>query len=1102
MIAATAWYYARQRTAMENAMTQELAAVAEVKVKQIVNWRSERLGDGRDLQSSPITRIARRVLSSGSVQAADRADLLDSMQKLEEAFLYTGAALVGVDGNIRLESTLTPSDPAHISELGKAAARRRDVELHDLYWDAKLDRPLMALTAPVEGVGAFVLTIDPDRFLYPFVSTWPVPSATAETVLVRRDGDGMVYLNGVREKPRSALLLSRPFRDVKYPQVNDLTSDGKFKVLDYRGVPVLGMMRRIPHSPWYLIAKIDASEVDAPAWRLAWEMGLIIALIALANAAGAGFVWRSQQLRVYREREEWLRDVANETPAYLWMTTPDGENSFINEPLAEFFGVNKDRLGKDWKMYFHPDDADRVFRKFLECVTTRCEFLDEHRLRRFDGEYRWFIGKGRPRFSPHGDFLGFAGSLFDITERNNAEQSARESTELVEGQNRVLALIAQGAPLPATLDLLVRVIEGLSPDMLASILLLDADGLHLRHGAAPNLPETYVRAIDGEPIGPVAGSCGTAAFRREPVIVEDIATDPLWEHYRDFALKHGLRACWSTPIFEQKIDEPRHVLGTFALYFSYPCLPTPRQRGLIEMATQTAAIAIVRSRETDALLASEERLRLATTAGSLGIWEWRIDAGRLIWSDELKEMFDLPKSDGDVSLESFVEAVYPEDRSCVKAALDAALAEHIDYDTEYRISLGDGSLRWIASHGRLQFGADGTALRMVGVARDITPAKRAQEEINRRQARLVEAQSIAHVGSYEWDVGTGKVYRSEELCRIFGVADAEFERTFEGYLERVHPEDRNFTKETILQALRDVKPFDFEERIVRPNGGVRVLRSQGQWLCDDAGTPVKLTGTCQDITDLKHAEQRLQAAYAALAEELKERTRTEKQVQALSARLINAQDEERARIARELHDDLGQQIAALSIGISNLRRQIPSEFSGVRVQAEQVREKLVQLAESIRRVSHDLHPAVLQYGTLDVALRAYCSEFGALAGIEVLFRSYGSFEGVPPATALCAYRVTQEALQNVAKHANTNEAEVVLKQYGETVMLTISDQGTGMDLSRNSSPGGLGLTSIRERARLVNGTLEIESEPNRGTTLTMTLPIPTNDSRPLAPTHR
>jgi GAF domain-containing protein len=167
-----------------------------------------------------------------------------------------------------------------------------------------------------------------------------------------------------------------------------------------------------------------------------------------------------------------------------------------------------------------------------------------------------------------------------------------EPGDSLEGQNLVLGLIAQGESLHQVLDTLLRVIQLQCPGMLASILLLDPDGSHVRHGAAPDLPEDYVRAIDGLPIGPQAGSCGTAAFTRKPVIVGDIATDPLWNDYRAVALKSDLRACWSTPIF----DSERRVLGTFAMYFRAPGLPNQNHLRLIDISTHIASIAITKHR--------------------------------------------------------------------------------------------------------------------------------------------------------------------------------------------------------------------------------------------------------------------------------------------------------------------------------------------------------------------------------------------------------------------------------------------------------------------------------------------------------------------------
>ena len=194
-----------------------------------------------------------------------------------------------------------------------------------------------------------------------------------------------------------------------------------------------------------------------------------------------------------------------------------------------------------------------------------------------------------------------------LTRALASDIAVRKRTEAVlDGQGRALELIALGAPLPRTLELLVRTVEEQAPGMLGSVLLLDADGVHLRHGAAPSLPEAYVRGIDDEPIGPSAGSCGTAAYRREAVIVEDIAADPLWRDYRELAAAHGLRACWSTPIF----DAQQQVLGTFAMYFRTPRRPTDDHQRLIAAVTHIAAIAITKSLEDARLRDLLSRLRL------------------------------------------------------------------------------------------------------------------------------------------------------------------------------------------------------------------------------------------------------------------------------------------------------------------------------------------------------------------------------------------------------------------------------------------------------------------------------------------------------------
>ena len=225
-----------------------------------------------------------------------------------------------------------------------------------------------------------------------------------------------------------------------------------------------------------------------------------------------------------------------------------------------------------------------------------------------------------------------------------------------------------------------------------------------------------------------------------------------------------------------------------------------------------------------------------------------------------------------------------------------------------------------------------------------------------------------------------------------------------------------------------------------------------------------------------------------ISSELAESTRKEQQIRELSARLIDGQEEERKRLARELHDDLSQQIAALSIAATNLKRQIPEDLAKPRTDTDRIHERLVQLADAVRRMSHELHPAVLQYSGLATALRSHCDEFGALSGIQITLETQGACDSIASAPALCLFRVTQEALRNVAKHARVSEASVKLKRAGGILQLTVSDAGVGMQPGVGKGKTGLGLLNIEERARLVGGKVEIRTSPGQGTSVIVQVP--------------
>jgi two-component system, NarL family, sensor kinase len=210
----------------------------------------------------------------------------------------------------------------------------------------------------------------------------------------------------------------------------------------------------------------------------------------------------------------------------------------------------------------------------------------------------------------------------------------------------------------------------------------------------------------------------------------------------------------------------------------------------------------------------------------------------------------------------------------------------------------------------------------------------------------------------------------------------------------------------------------------------------------------------------------------------------------LAGRLMTAQEEERRRIARDLHDDVSQQLAAQSIALSNLSARLPDgTTAAVRQDVARLHARTVDLAKTIRHLSHSLHPGVLQHVGLVAALRGYCRGFEQEHGLPVKFRTDGELSAVPSDAALCLYRVAQEGLGNVARHAKASIARVTIRREGNDVVLTIGDDGHGFDLAEARRQRGLGLISLEERIRLAGGHLTIDSQPEQGTELRITVPL-------------
>lgn len=295
----------------------------------------------------------------------------------------------------------------------------------------------------------------------------------------------------------------------------------------------------------------------------------------------------------------------------------------------------------------------------------------------------------------------------------------------------VLAMVMARAGLPRILETLCTEIETRQPGLLCSVLLLDANGITLRHGAAPSLPIEYCRSIDGVSIGPSVRSCGTAAYRKQQVVVADIATDPLWAEYRNVALLHGLRACWSTPI----IVSGDAVAGTFAIYYREPCVPGAQHLQIITHATHLAGIAIEHDRAQTQLRAVEDRYRTLVERlpaityiaelGAEGPWHYV--------SPQIERMLGYSPQEWLADPMSWMNRIHADDRDIALAAEKRFQETHELFYAEYRMFARDGRVLWFRDEAVLLQETEDHGLVMQGVLYDITAHKRLEEELRHSQ---------------------------------------------------------------------------------------------------------------------------------------------------------------------------------------------------------------------------------------------------------------------------------------------------------------------------------------------------------------------------------
>jgi PAS domain S-box-containing protein len=356
----------------------------------------------------------------------------------------------------------------------------------------------------------------------------------------------------------------------------------------------------------------------------------------------------------------------------------------------------------------------------------------------------------------------------------------------------------------------------------------------------------------------------------------------------------------------------------------------------------------------------------------------------------------------------------------------------------------------------------GRIVGVSGVARDITARKHAEQALHESEERFRLAAQAGKMFAYEWDAATDKIARSEGVTRILGV-DAGANTTGQEILTMVPPEDRAKLIAAIAQLSPEEPHLRISYRMVRSDGNVIWVERTSRAYFDEQGKMLRIVGMIADITERKLAE-------TALAE--------------VSHKLLQAQEKERNRIGRELHDDINQRLATMSVELQQLHGH-PFEFQE---RVQHLQQEMAEISNDVQALSHELHPSKLEYLGFVAGMKSWCKEFGERQRIEVNFKT-DIVTRIPSEIGVTLLRISQEALHNAVKHSGVRRVEVQLSERSNEIYLTISDTGKGFDMETVRQGRGLGLISMEERVRLVNGTIEIQSKPMGGTTVHVHVPF-------------
>ncbi|MFC4231445.1 PAS domain S-box protein [Parasediminibacterium paludis] len=756
-----------------------------------------------------------------------------------------------------------------------------------------------------------------------------------------------------------------------------------------------------------------------------------------------------------RESNERFNHVTKATSEAIWDWNLITGEIFWGDGFKTILGYDNKSIIPTYQLNMalvHPRDVDRVNKKVLDTISSEENFWEEsYRFLKADKTYIQIINRAYIIRDKYGKATRMVGAKRDISQY-------QYYSELEKLERNILAINEAGdKSLEEVLSIYLLGIEVLHPGMTCSILQLR--GNQLFNLSTPSLPEAYINAINGVTIGENTGSCGTAAFTKKNVIVSDIANDPRWINYKVLAEEHGLKACWSHPIFNQK----EAVIATFAAYYQQVKTPSALEENTINRASNILKIILESYERTQALKESNERYNLATKATSDAIWDWDLATGYMIWGEGWQSIFGFDTKTIEKNIAFKLSNTHPDDLEKLRSSYYTIVkSDQTNWEEQYRLKKANGEYAYVVSKGFVIRNKAGRAIRMVGATRDITLRK--QEELRLKLLESVITNTNDAVVVSETESLTSSdpriVYVNDAFTKMTGYTASEMLGKNPRILQGPKSDRKELDK--LKASLKKWEACEATLLNYRKDGTEFWVNINISPVADENGWHTHWVAIQRDVTEKILEEQNLTKA------------------------IIKAQENERYEIGGELHDNVCQILTSSQLSLKMLKKALgPKEL----VWYDNGVEAITLASREIRNLSHRLAPSFFNDTTLELAITTLVQTFNIEEKYQIHILFDDKFKAQPSKQEfqINLYRIVQEQLKNIFKYAEATVIEIVGTIKNEKLRMEIIDNGMGFNIHQSST--GIGMANMKRRTELFLGKFEVVSSMGKGCKVTVEIPL-------------